>query len=40
MRFRGKAAIWFWAVFIIGDIVTLCGLLTPGDDMAGVIGFI
>lgn len=41
MRFRGKIAIWFWAVFIIGDIVTLCGLLTPGDGMAaGVIGFI
>lgn len=41
MKFKGKIAVWFWAVFILGNGVILYELLTPGGEAAaGVIGIV
>lgn len=37
MRLRGKVAIWFWAIYIIGNVVCIYELLFSRDDLVGIV---
>lgn len=43
MRMRGKIAIWFWGIFIVGEGVLLHGIFFAPNDFAaliiGAVGF-